>query len=119
MARYLLLLHAEDCQLAAMQPDRKQALYQQFVTWSETLKAAGVLQAVESLMDSGGTTLRKKRDALIVDGPYAELHEMVGGLFVLEAAGVDAIHALAAECPLLAYGGAIEVREIALFPVRP
>ena len=119
MPRYLLLLHAEDAQLSEMAPDTRQALFGQFVDWTEALKAKGILHGVESLMDGGGTTLRKKRDELVVDGPYAELREMVGGLFVLEASDVAAIHTIAAGCPLLGSGGAIEIREIAPFPVRP
>lgn len=119
MSRFLFLLHAESAQLRDMPAADKAALFDRFVVWSESLKAKGILRAVESLMDDGGTTVRKRRDALVVDGPYAELKEMVNGLFVVEAADTDEAHHIASECPLLDVGGAVEVRAIADFPVRP
>lgn len=119
MSKFLLLLHAEDAGLPTMPSADKKALFDRFVVWTEDLKARGILRAVESLMDDGGTTVRKRRDALVVDGPYAELKEMVNGLFVVEADGHAAAERIAFECPLVDVGGAVEVREIADFPVRP
>jgi hypothetical protein len=118
MARYLFLLHADGVDLANMPSEEHQALFDRFVVWSESLKARGRLRGVESLMDDGGQTVRKKRDSVVVDGPYAEMKEVVTGLFVVEASDRDDANGLAAECPLVEIGGAVEVREIAPFPVR-
>jgi hypothetical protein len=118
MARYLFLLHTDGANLGELPQSEKEALFNRFVVWSESLKSRGHLRGVESLMDSGGQTVRKKRDNVVVDGPYAEMKEMVTGLFVIEAPDPDAAHRLAAECPLLGIGGCVEVREIAPFPVR-
>jgi hypothetical protein len=118
MARFLFLLHPDGLDLAALPPGEHQALFDRFVAWSESLKARGHLRGVESLMDAGGDTVRKKRDAVVVDGPYAEMKEMISGLFVIEAPDRDAARRLASECPLLDMAGSVEVREIAPFPVR-
>jgi hypothetical protein len=118
MARYLFLLHPDEVDLGALPKAEKEALFDRFVAWSESLKARGHLRGVESLMDAGGSTVRKKRDAIVVDGPYAEMKEVVSGLFILEVPDAEAAHRLAAECPLVAAGGSVEVREIAPFPVR-
>lgn len=118
MARYLFLLHPDEVNLGALPQTEKEALFDRFVVWSESLKSRGVLRGVESLMDAGGKTVRKKRDSVVVDGPYAEMKEVVSGLFIIEAPDADAAHLLAAECPLVALGGSVEVREIANFPVR-
>jgi hypothetical protein len=119
MATYLLLLHNEGAAVHRLAAEEKQALFDRFVVWSEALKASGILRAVESLMDDGGTTLRKKRDVLVVDGPYAELKEMVNGLFVIDVDDAAEAHRIASQCPLLDVGGAVELRAIAPFPVRP
>ena len=120
MNRYLFLLHPDaTAGLATMASAEKAELFARFVTWTESLKARGVLDGVESLMDDGGTTIRKRRDAIVVDGPYAEVKEMVSGLFVVRAADGGAAGRIASECPLLDHGGAVEVREIYPFPVRP
>lgn len=119
MPRYLLLLRPETLDLASMPAEEKRALFARFVTWSESLKAGGVLRGVESLMDDGGKTVRKKRDRLFVDGPYAEMKELVSGLFVVEVESEQRATELAKGCPLLDEGGVVEVREIADFPVKP
>ena len=119
MADYLLLLHNEDAAIDRLPAEAKKELFDRFVVWSEALKASGILRAVESLMDDGGTTLRKKRDVLVVDGPYAELKEMVNGFFVIAVDDAAEARRIASQCPILDAGGAVELREIAPFPVRP
>jgi hypothetical protein len=114
--RYLFLLRPEDG--PTLSEAERVALFGRFVTWSESLKTRGHLVGVERLAD-GGHTVRKKREVVVVDGPYAEMRELVSGLYVVDAASPEEAHRLAGECPLLAVGGSIEVREIAQFPVRP
>jgi hypothetical protein len=115
--RYLFLLRQEDG--PALSDDERAALFGKFVAWSESLKTRGHLAGVERLADYGGHTVRKKRDAVVVDGPYAEMRELVSGLFIVDVASAEEAHRLAGECPLLSVGGSIEVREIGDFPVRP
>jgi hypothetical protein len=47
----------------------------------------------------------------ITDGPYAEAREVMGGLFVIEAASYDDVVELSKDCPHLEFGS-IEVREV-------
>jgi hypothetical protein len=47
----------------------------------------------------------------ITDGPYAEAREVIGGLFILEAADYEEAVALSRDCPHLDFGS-IEIREI-------
>ncbi len=117
MAKYLFLLHPDGV-LGELSTSEKEALFSRFVVWSESLKARGHLLGVESLMDSGGHTVRKKRDAVVVDGPYAEMKEVVSGLFIVDATDAATAQRLAGECPLVAIGGSVEIREVSDFPVR-
>jgi hypothetical protein len=119
MARYLLLLHRENVDFSALGDAERAANFERFVKWTESLKARGVLGAVERLAPDGGTTVRRQRDAVVVDGPYAEMRELISGLYVIEAPDRDAANAIAAECPHVAFGGAVEVRAIDTFPVKP
>lgn len=119
MPQFLFLLRNDAADLAGLAEPAKRALFDKFVAWTEAIKRDGQLRGVESLMDSGGHTVRRRGGALVVDGPYAEMKELVTGLFVVEVADLAAAHALAGDCPLIAIGGAVEVRAIALFPVRP
>ncbi len=119
MTQYLFLLRSDGVDVGAMEPESKRALFERFVVWTKQLKSEGILRGVESLMDGGGSTVRRKRDVMVVDGPYAEMKELVTGLFIVEAASREEAERLAGECPIVGIGGAVEVREIAPFPVRP
>ena len=54
----------------------------------------------------------KGGDVLLIDGPYAEAKEVLGGYFLLEAADLDEAIAWAAQIPA-AWRGKIELRPIA------
>ena len=47
----------------------------------------------------------------VTDGPYAEAREVIGGLFVIEAANYDEVVELSKDCPHLEFGS-IEIREV-------
>jgi hypothetical protein len=74
-------------------------VYEQMLHFADKLKARGVLRASESL--GSGARRLQKRDGRqdIVDGPFAEAKEMVGGFFLLDTASEDEALAIAAECP--------------------
>jgi hypothetical protein len=119
MPPFLFLLRDDGATPRGLAEPAKRALFDKFIAWTEALKRDGQLRGVESLMDDGGHTVRRRGGALVVDGPYAEMKELVTGLFVVEVADLAAAHALAGQCPLIEIGGAVEVRTIAPFPVRP
>ncbi|KAA9154959.1 YciI family protein [Amycolatopsis acidicola] len=52
---------------------------------------------------------------LVTDGPFAETHEHLGGVYVLDCRDLDEALELAALCPM-AEQGSIEVRPIAGVP---
>ena len=47
----------------------------------------------------------------VTDGPYAEAREVIGGLFMIEAANYDEVVELSKDCPHLDFGS-IEIREV-------
>ncbi len=55
--------------------------------------------------------MRRSGKLVVTDGPYTEVKDIVGGVFVIEAASYDDAVALASGCPHLEYGE-IEVREV-------
>ena len=54
-------------------------------------------------------------DLTVIDGPFAESKELVGGYTIVEAADLAAACELAKQTMKLAGGGKIEVRECASF----
>ncbi len=49
---------------------------------------------------------------LVTDGPFAELKEAIGGMFLFEGEDLDAAIAVAAQVPSVAHGGSVEIRPV-------
>ena len=52
---------------------------------------------------------------VVTDGPFIESKEMVGGFFIVKADSIDAAIEIAKDCPDLAIGGSVEVRDVVVF----
>ena len=76
--------------------------------YAESLNERGLLQRAESLKsDAEGVRLRDGERS-VVDGPFAEAKEMIGGFFLLDC---DTRAGAGAECPAAAWA-TVEVREL-------
>lgn len=112
MAEYLVLLHETPDSLADVSPSEMQAIFERYAAWAAKLGAAGKLVTARKLRDEGGRHLRRECGRMLAsDGPYAEIKDVVTGLFVVQASGYDEAHGLLEDCPHLDYGW-IELREI-------
>lgn len=86
------------------------------------LAAQGRLGPVARLMPTtAATTIRKGKEAVVMDGPFAETKEQLLGFFVIDCASLDdAIAAARDLASASASAGAFELRPIAVFnPVKP
>jgi hypothetical protein len=92
--------------------DEGRALYDRMLQFSAELKARGVLTASQSLRtDAEGVRVQKRNGKpTLVDGPFSETKEMVGGYFLLDCATKEEAIAIAAECPAAEWA-TVEVRE--------
>jgi hypothetical protein len=79
--------------------------------YTESLRARGVLLASDSLRARAARLSVRDGRQSVVDGPFTESKELVGGFFLLECATREQALGLAAECPA-AQWATIEVREI-------
>jgi hypothetical protein len=89
-----------------------QELYDRMVRFGDGLRARGLLKASDSLSSAETGVRIEKRNGKrsLVDGPFAEAKEIVGGFFLLDCNREEAI-AIASECPAAEYA-TIEVREV-------
>ena len=73
------------------------AVYARMVQCAEKLKARGVLQASQSLKsDNEGVRVRLRGGKpTLLDGPFSESKEMVGGYFIVDCATREEAVALA------------------------
>lgn len=118
--RYMLLIYG--CVRYpgdAAEGERKGAAVNAFI---EMCAARGVLEAYDPLQtaDTAETVRVRDDDALIVDGPYTETREQLGGYLIVNCRDQAEAVELAAASPWAAEG-AVEVRPILDLPslVRP
>ena len=111
---HMLLIHEPVGQRATRSDAEGRATYERMLRWGDELKERGLLLAAESLasLDTAVRVTVPAGKARIVDGPFAEAKEMVGGFFMVDVDSRDEAVALAAECPAAEWA-TVEVRALA------
>jgi hypothetical protein len=88
-----------------------QAAMDKVMTWFEGLNVRGKVKASQPL-GAQGRTISGGNGGLVVDGPFAESKEAVGGYLVLRADNLNEAVEIARSMPTLKYGNTVEVRPI-------
>lgn len=111
---YMLLIMEPPGQRAERGLASGQEVYARMLEFGGRLKARGVLLAAESLAstEQGVRLQMRQGQARMVDGPFAETKEMVGGFFLVDCATREEALAIARECPAAEWA-TVEVRETA------
>jgi hypothetical protein len=84
--------------------------YRRMLDYAESLRARGVLLASNSLRSAAARLNLQRGEPSVVDGPFTESKEMIGGFFLLDCSTRAQALQLAAECPAAEWA-TIEVRE--------
>lgn len=113
---YLLLIVEPRGQRAATPPDEAHRRYDAMMAYGTGLAEQGVLLRAESLRpDEHAVRIQRPHGGAapaLLDGPFAEAKELVGGFFLLDVASRDHAVALARQCPAVDFA-TVEVRECA------
>ncbi len=106
-----LLIFRRDFQTAELQPSAAQlkAHLQQWQDWYTDLAAQDRLARPLQRWDSDGRVL--KADKTVLDGPYAEVKESIGGLILIKAASYEEALEIAQGSPILSLSGTVEIRK--------
>jgi hypothetical protein len=109
---FMLLIHEEVGQRQLRTEAEGHAVYERMLRFADALNARGVLRAAESLtsLDSAARLRVRGGKAHVLDGPFAEAKEMVGGFFLVDVATRAEALAIARECPAAEWA-TVEVRE--------
>jgi hypothetical protein len=106
-----LLLSRTDEWFKQLSPAELQELIAANKAWVGKLFAAGKARPGVALAREGATVFAKDK-RVVLDGPFAESKEAIGGTLVLDVATLDEAIAIAKACPSLRYDSAIEIRPI-------
>jgi hypothetical protein len=111
--KYMLLIYSNESEwqpLPKTELDERLAAYQ---AYTQALTQSGVVVASDRLRPaSSATTVRVASSKTnVMNGPYAETREQLGGFYMIDVPDLDAALSWAARCPGASYG-AIEVRPV-------
>jgi hypothetical protein len=111
--QYMLLIHVDEAGLQKAREQDVGAVMGAYGAYTQAMREAGVLKIGERLHPSASATVVRHRDgkSQVLNGPYAEAKEQLGGFYLIEAPDLDAAIGWAARCPG-AQHGSIEVRPV-------
>jgi hypothetical protein len=113
MMKYLCLVFIDEKKLEALPEKESQALTDESLDYDDTLRLGGHFIAAEALepVRAASTVRVQSGKTSILDGPFAETKEQIGGFILIDAKDMAEARQLAAGIPSVRIGG-IEIRAI-------
>lgn len=112
---YALLCYNNEAEVFSWTKEQDDAVMAKLNVVHEKWEEAGKLKpSLRLLPTSAATTLRKKDD-VVLDGPYAETKEQLLGFYIIDVSGLEEGLAFARELTAANPGGAYELRPIMLY----
>ncbi len=111
--QYMLMLYSTEGGWSAMTQAEQEQAMGAYAAFNEALKHAGALRGVNRLRPSSvATTVRVANGkSQVLNGPYADSKEQLGGYYVIDVPDLDVALTWAARCPG-AHHGVVEVRPL-------
>jgi hypothetical protein len=107
----LLLIHADEAAWAALPEAERGRLMGAYAAYSQALLAEGIMRSGARLTPAHSARILGR--SAVLDGPYAETREQLGGFYLLETPDMATAEAWAARCPALEHGATVELRALA------
>ena len=111
--KYIVLIYNDPAMLAKVPPPELRATLRDCIAHADEMQRDGRVRQSEILEDTKTARTMRIRNGrkTVVDGPFAETKEVLGGFNIIEAANMDEAMRIAEEFPWAALGS-IEVRPI-------
>jgi hypothetical protein len=93
-------------------PEEMQHRMQKWITWMKELAEQGHLKDRGHPLERSGKTVRG-RQKTVIDGPFAEAKDAIGGYTLVQAGDLDAAVEISKGCPIFdTETGTVEVRPV-------
>ena len=104
----------DEVRWTALPAATRESVMRDYGSWVGEMARLGKHVATGKLAPSSSAQTMRMKDGrrLVVDGPFAETKEQLGGYHVLECRDLDEALALAERIPTLPHGGVVEVRAV-------
>jgi hypothetical protein len=111
--QYLLMAYVDETGWPKMSKSEQEQGIAAYAAYSEALKTSGVMKGSNRLQPSSvATTVRSTNGkSQVLDGPYVDSKEQLGGYFLIDVPDLDAALSWASRCPAVNHG-VVEVRPV-------
>jgi hypothetical protein len=111
--QYMLLIYGDEGARASVTKEQMGQMYAAYGAYTDAMKKAGVFKAGDPLEAASSATTVRTVDGKtkVLNGPYAETKEQLGGYYLIEAPDLDSALSWASRCPGAQFG-TMEVRAI-------
>jgi hypothetical protein len=111
--QYLLMIYGNEAGMQSAGKAQTEQMIAAYGAYTEAMKTAGVIVGANRLKPSGSASTVRVADGKtkVLDGPYPETKEQLGGYYLIDVPDLDAALSWAARCPGASHG-AIEVRPL-------
>lgn len=109
MKEFMLLFRHEPTEGYEPSTEELQESIQKWQNWIGNIAAQMKFVSTNQLGFEGKTV---KPNNIVTDGPYTETKEIIGGYIIVKADTIDEAVSLTQGCPILEFGGNVEVRNI-------
>lgn len=113
MKEFMMIFTGADYADLGLSPEELQSRMGKWFSWGDKMEKAGVLRGGNALTPN----IRRVsgQDRTVTDLTSAEVKEIVGGYYIVEAKDVDQVQDIAQDFPDYDLGGTVEIREIMVF----
>jgi len=111
--QYLLMAYVREGDWPKLTKEQQEQGAAAYMAYAQALQQAGALKGSNRLQPTTAATTIRLVDGKpqVLDGPYADSKEQLGGYFLIEAADLDGAISWASRCPAVGHG-VVEVRPI-------
>jgi hypothetical protein len=111
--QYLLALYVNEAAWPKLSKAEQEQGVAAYTAYTEALTKAGVFKGSNRLQPtSSATTVRNTNGKTqVLDGPYVDSKEQLGGYYLIDVPDLDAALSWAARCPTVGHG-VVEVRPV-------
>jgi hypothetical protein len=111
--QYMLMLYVREGDWPKLTKAEQERGVAAYTAYTEALKKAGVFEGGNRLQpSSAATTVRiANGKSQVLDGPFVDAKEQLGGYYMIDVPDLDAAISWAARCPTAGHG-VVEVRPV-------
>jgi hypothetical protein len=110
MKEFLLVFRTDYSNMPKRTTEEAQMVTLQWMDWIKNISAKNKLVDRGNRLNDSGRVLKSKD--VITNGPYTDIKESIGGYTLIKANSYDDAIELSKGCPILSFGGTVEIREI-------